>query len=204
MRTSFTVCRLGAIISFLFVASGSIATTVIPPAFDDLVGRADYIVRSVVKSVTCELRSAGANRHIITKVELDVKEVIAGQPPSPLVLEMIGGTVGTERMVVHGAPEFKVGDEDILFVHGNGVQFNPLVALAHGRYPIKRDRQTGQGYMTRSNGEPLVNEQEVVLPLMSAPVRSERAVAASPLTPAAFIGKIKTSRQVQVRSSLEN
>ncbi len=203
MRAPSTLRPTCAIFTFLFVASAAIATTVIPPAFDELVGRADYIVHSVVKSVTCEMRSDGAGRHIISKVELEVKEVIAGQPPTPLVLEMLGGTVGTDRMVVHGSPEFKVGDEDILFVHGNGVQFNPLVALGHGRYPIKRDPQTGRNFVARSNGEPLVDEREVVLPLMSSGAHPEQT-ATPPLTTESFIAKIKAARHSNASTALEN
>ena len=59
---------------------------------------------------------AGNNRQIITKVELDVREIIAGTPPSPLVLTMLGGRIGEEELQVDGAPGFRAGDEDILFV----------------------------------------------------------------------------------------
>jgi hypothetical protein len=187
---------------FLFVAAIGLssvkATTVVPPSFNDLVNQADYIVRAVVKSVSCEWRDDGANRHIMTKIELDVKEVIAGNPPTPLVLEMLGGQIGNLKMVVQGTPEFKVGDEDILFIHGNGTLFNPLVALGHGRYPIRRDAQTGRRYMTRSNGEILREERQV-----SQPLDEDRAVIAETVSPAqlspdAFISRIQSARRAAV------
>jgi hypothetical protein len=136
------------------------ATTVAPPEFEELVNESDYVVRATVKSVRSEFSRPGG-KSIVTYVELDVKEVITGNPPSPLVLRMLGGRVGDKRMIVSGAPEFVVGDEDILFVRDNGKVFNPLTALMHGRYPIARDKETGRGYMMRNNRAPLKETSEV-------------------------------------------
>jgi hypothetical protein len=191
----WTLCHGVLLLAVVVCPTPAQATTVIPPSFDDLVNQSDYVVRAVVKSVSCEWRSEGANRHILTKVELEVEEVIAGNPPTPLVLEMLGGKIGDLQMVVQGTPEFKVGDEDILFIHGNGIQFNPLVALGHGRYPIKHDAQTGRSYMTRSNGEILHDEQEVAKPLEeNGALKAETISPASPLSPEAFVTRIKSAR----------
>jgi hypothetical protein len=136
------------------------ATTVAPPEFDELVNESDFIVRATVKSVRSEFSRPGS-KAIVTYVELDVKEVITGNPPSPLILRMLGGRVGDKRMIVSGTPEFVVGDEDILFVRDNGKVFNPLTALMHGRYPIARDKDTGRGYIMRNNRAPLKDTKEV-------------------------------------------
>jgi hypothetical protein len=97
-------------------------------------------------------------------------------------------------MVVEGSPQFKAGDEDILFVHGNGQQFNPLVALMHGRYPIKRDAATGREYVARSNGSALYDEKDVVLPIADS-ARAQQAVKANtpPLSAADFAERIRTA-----------
>ena len=196
LRLRFLPVCLAAILA----AVPASATSVIPPEFNQLVDQADYIVRAVVKSVTSELRTSGPHRHIITKVELDVREVISGTPPQPLVLQLLGGKVGDEEMVVEGAPRFKVGDEDILFVHGNGRQLCPLVAMMYGRYPIKRDDH-GREYMTRSNGTPLLSEQEVAQPMRAGV--AEGTVHGAPqasvpggtpaLSPADFTNRIKSA-----------
>ncbi|MEO6993561.1 MAG: hypothetical protein ABI273_08020 [Lacunisphaera sp.] len=198
-QSSLVVCRRlrWLALSCVFCLGSTVmhATTVIPPAFDELVHQADYVVHAVVKSVTCEWQSDGRNRHIMTKVELEVKEVIAGSPPSPLVLEMLGGKIGDLQMLVHGVPEFKVGDEDILFVHGNGSQLCPLVAMSHGRYPIKHNAKSGRAYMARANGESLYNEQQAARPMIAPGVNQEQAAAVLPLSPEAFISKIRFSRR---------
>jgi len=179
------------------------ATTVIPPNFNKLVSQADYIVRAVVKSVNSELSTDGGKRHIVTKVELDVQEVISGTPPQPLVLEMLGGKVGVDEMVVDGAPKFVVGDEDILFVHGNGRQFNPLVALMYGRYPILEEAGTGRRYVARANGLPLRSEQEVDKPMV-APAVNAQASPPPALSPIEFIGRIHAAVRQNSGAQLEN
>lgn len=149
-----------AMVAALLLPPFASATTVVPPEFEELVNGSDYVVRAIVKSVRSEFSRPGS-KTIVTYVELDVKEVITGNPPSPLVLRMLGGQVGDKRMVVSGAPEFVVGDEDILFISGNGKNFTPLTALMHGRYPIARDEATGRGYMMRNNRAPLKSTKEV-------------------------------------------
>jgi hypothetical protein len=167
------------------------ATTVIAPDFDSLVQQADYVVRAVVNSKTSEWRSDAYGRHIFTKVKLDVLEILKGSPPSPLVLEMLGGRIGTQEMVVDGAPSFLVGEEDILFIHGNGRQFNPLVSLMYGMYPVSADTASGQRFVHRSNGSPLYNAKDIALPMTAANALGQGA--ARPLTSAEFSIKIRLS-----------
>ncbi|HVU16647.1 MAG TPA: hypothetical protein VHD32_06970 [Candidatus Didemnitutus sp.] len=187
----------------LAVCPAARATSVVSPTFDHLVTHADYIVHAVVTGVSSEVISDSSGRHIITHVALSVKRVISGQPPQPLVLETLGGKVGDEEMVVTGAPTFAVGDEDILFVRGNGRQFSPLVALMHGRYPVQHDLQ-GHDYVTRSNGAPLYDTSEVSLPMGSAsPLRAANATAL-PLSVSDFIGRIQNSLTQNSRGTLQN
>lgn len=170
------------------------ATTVKPPEFPDLVNQSDYIVRAVVKSVTSEYARPGS-RKIVTLVELEVREVVAGTPPQPLVLRMMGGKIGDDEMILEGAPQFKVGDESILFVQGNGRQIYPLVAMMHGLYAIKREAD-GSEIVTRSNHMPLHDTAEVALPLTSggvAEVQRRLGGKGSALTPAAFVEQIRSA-----------
>lgn len=183
------------------------ATTVIPPDFNQLVNDSDYIIRAVVKSVDSEYQTTSSGgKKIVTKVALDVKEVIAGTPPENVVLEILGGRVGDERMVVEGAPTFKVGDEDILFVRGNGHTIVPLVAMMHGRYPILREAATGRRYMARDNKQPLTDTAEISQPISNAHAAATKApanVASQALTPEDFIQRIKSavnSRYVRTKS----
>lgn len=183
----------GLAVALLLLPLRSLATSVVAPDFSGLVGEADYIVRAVVKSVTPEWRENKGQRFIGSKVEFEVLEVIKGTPPQPLVLDMVGGRIGEEELVVQGAPKFLVGDEDILFVQGNGKQVYPLVAMMHGRYPIFRDAKSGVKYALRSNGMPLYSEQDVSLPMTKLSAVKAQNAQARPMTADAFIKKIRAA-----------
>lgn len=167
------------------------ATTVIAPEFDQLVAQSDYVVRAKVTAITSEWREVSGQRHIFTFVTLAVKKIIAGTPPQPLVLQLLGGRVGEDEMTIEGAPKFKVGDEDILFVRGNGTQFFPLVALMHGRYPVKTDAKTGREYVARNNGAALQDAKQVAEPMRSTVATLAASAAAEALSPDAFATKIR-------------
>jgi hypothetical protein len=165
----------------------------VAPDFNTLVSQADYVVRAVVKSVTPEWREHKGEKFIVSKIELEVQEVIKGTPPTPLVLDIVGGKIGDEELKVEGAPTFLVGDEDILFVQGNGHQIYPLVAMMHGRYPIFRDAKTGEKLVLRSNGMPLYSEQDVSLPMNKLSAAKAQDPAAKPMTADSFIQKIRAA-----------
>jgi hypothetical protein len=192
-------------VSALFtLATLARATTMIAPDFDQMVGTSDYIVRAVVKSVTSDWRpnpDQPGRRYIATMVELDVREVIKGTPPSPLVLDLVGGKIGDRELVIDGAPQFTVGQESILFVKGNGRQIIPLVGMKHGQYPVRRDKRTGQDQVVRSNGQPLYSEKELSLP--ESAVAASRDPRAQPLTAVNFAERIRRSPKFRTREDLK-
>ena len=138
----------------LAIGCSALATTVIPPSFDELVSRAEMIFQGRVTDVRSEWTGEGAQRHIMSYVTLRVEDPIKGKPGSTVTLRMLGGTVGGETMEVTDAPKFKVGDRDILFVENNGTQFVPLVGIMHGRFRVKKDA-AGQDAVFTNEGSPL-------------------------------------------------
>jgi hypothetical protein len=138
----------------LLAACTALATTVIPPSFDELVSRAEMIFQGSVTDVRSEWTGEGAQRHIMSYVTLKVEDAIKGKPGATVTLRMLGGTVGGETMEVTDAPKFKVGDRDILFVENNGTQFVPLVGIMHGRFRVKKDA-SGQDAVFTNEGSPL-------------------------------------------------
>jgi len=190
------------LLGLLALVPCAFATSVIAPAFDDLVGQSDYIVRAVVKSVTPEWRDnpdQPGHKFIATLVELDVKEVIMGTPPSPLVLDLVGGRIGDKNLIIEGAPKFVVGQESVLFVKGNGRQIVPLVAMMHGFYPVKRDKAGGPARMMRSNGRLLFSEKEIgQVETTPTPAVSPDPVA-QPLSPDDFAARIRNSPKFRNR-----
>lgn len=183
---------------FSLFASSSSATTVIAPEFDQLVNRSDYVVRAVVLSSEPELRISGERRRIYTKVEIEVLEVIAGEPPENIVLEFLGGRIGDEELRVGGMPRLRVGSESILFIKDNGRVLCPLYAMNHGLYPVEEEPETKRRYVTRGDKIPLESVAEVAKALtagdeMDAPqLRQKRSRA---FTPDEFSNEIRAARK---------
>jgi hypothetical protein len=171
-------------------------TTVVPPSFSDLVGKADAIYRGRVTAVEARKveRTDAAGEVIKTFVTVAVERVLKGAEKSEVVLEFLGGTVGDEKLAVAGMPKFKVGQREIVFVQKNGVQFCPLVAMMHGRYHVARDEAAGREFITRDNGVPLTDVAEVELPMHEIPAQIRAAASATAtaaaLSPAAFEASI--------------
>ncbi len=192
----FRLALLGAVLG-LAETPNARATTVEPPNFSELVNGSDYVVRARVTNLSYEARTVEGRKIIFTHIELEVTEVIAGTPPSPLVLMMLGGHIGDAEMTVAGVPKFIVGDEEIFFVAGNGVNFYPTYAVMHGRYPVRKDKSTGREYITRTNGVPLSDVAEVAAPMPSdAVAQAMRRIrkSADALSPVDFVQQIKQAR----------
>lgn len=181
------------------------ATTVEAPEFKELVGLSDYVVRGVVVSISSEWRQTPDGRsYIATQVELEVQDVIRGQPPASVVLDMLGGRVGEHELRVEGAPQFLIGDEGVFFVHGNGRLLSPLVGIMHGVYPILHDFKSGQDYVLRSNGMPLYSEQDVSLPMNRLSAVKAKNPAARPITAEAFIRSVRQTAAETKPHAVEN
>lgn len=186
-----SLLRLGWLLALL--PQPVFATTVDAPDIDSLIAQSDYVVRAVVRSATAAWREHAGRRYIGTRVELEIREVIKGAPPSPLVLDLPGGRVGQDELVIEGLPVFHAGEEHVLFVHGEQRKMLPLVALMHGVYPVIHEARTGETYVLRSNGQPLYSAEDVSRPMTGPGSAKLRNPAGRPLTAAAF------SRQIRER-----
>lgn len=174
------------------------ATTVEPMDFPELVNSSDYIVRGRIVALRHEVRVREGRQVPYTMVELAVQETVAGTPPAQVVLSVLGGPLpdGSE-LKVEGVPAFTVGDEEIFFVQGNGVNFYPTNAVMYGRYPVLFDKQLGRSFVARINRVPLAATAEIGLPLAEGKLaqllrRQRRADDA--LTPQEFIASIREVR----------
>lgn len=149
-----------------------------------------------------ELRISGERRRIFTKVEIEVLEVIAGEPPPNIVLEFLGGRIGDEELRVGGMPRLKVGAESILFIKDNGRVLCPIYAMNHGFYPIEEEPETKRRYISRGDKVPLESVAEVAKALtageeMDAPqLRQKRSRA---LSPDEFSDEIRAIRKLNPR-----
>jgi hypothetical protein len=113
---------IAALIIALIPLSAS-AVVYVVPADDDLIEYADAIVIGTVRSMEGAFALDGG---IVTNIELEVENVLKpggelawGWRPGrreSIRLEQPGGVVGSEAMLVSGAPQFWVGNRALLFL----------------------------------------------------------------------------------------
>ena len=157
MKKSLGVLIFPVLFSLGFIAN---ATTVIPPNFDELVGRAQIIFEGEVTALQSQWIGEGAEHRIVTFVTFKVDDTLKGDPGASYSIRMLGGTVDGRTMEVTDAPKFKVGDHDILFVENNGSQFIPLVGIRHGRFRVQKD-QVGRDTLITGDGQPLADVNQL-------------------------------------------
>jgi hypothetical protein len=176
------------------------ATSVVPPSFPELVNEADAIYRGRVAAVESRrVERPDGSSVIKTFVTVAIDRVLKGAAQTEVVLEFLGGTIGSENLIVTGMPKFSLGTQEFVFVQRNGMQFCPLVAVMHGRYRVLRDEATAREFIARDNGAPLTDVTEVQLPMSTLPaqIRAATAVQAAQraLSPAAFEASIASEVQ---------
>lgn len=165
----FLQLRSVALAAALIFAAVSRATTVVPPAFDELVDHSELVFRGSVKAVESSWRGEGAQRHIATLVTFEVEKVLKGEVPVLLTLEFMGGQVGGRRLEVTGLPRFSIGEHGVFFVEQRSARFCPLTRLRHGRYPIVNADAGGVSRVLRDDGHPLLDVTDVRAPLHESP-----------------------------------
>jgi hypothetical protein len=187
--------RTWAVLVALAFSSAAYALNIRPPSFPELVASADLIVTGRIERVDVELKPVNGQQVPFTQVHIAVAEVIKGAAQGEVVLQCLGGTVGTKSLRVVGAPVFVPGDEGFFFVQHNGTQFVPLVGINHGCYWTTHDAATGQPRVLRENRQPLTSVADVALPIETPP-GLQRTVAAlradAALSPDVFKAHIKT------------
>jgi hypothetical protein len=127
-----------AISVLLLGASPARATTFIPMSVEDLTRSSEVIVAGRVESVGGDVGTDGA---IQTLVRIDVASVLKGDPGlSHLTLREPGGSVGTLREVVYGAPVYGAGEHVVVFARPGPAEAFTTNQLALGKFRITADR----------------------------------------------------------------
>jgi hypothetical protein len=124
---------------FSAVLAASAHATIVPGVgLDQMIADAELIVRARVAEI--EPRWADDRSTIYTYVTFTDVSVVRGQLFGPLTLRFEGGQVGGRRLQVDGMPAFRKGDEEILFVRGNGVSASPVLGVFQGRFKVVEGR----------------------------------------------------------------
>lgn len=127
------VCKW-ALLAVFFIAAPLFATTVFRMELKEVVGKADAIVEGHVESVYSQWDAQ--YRLVFTYISIGVDEFLKGEPRRSLLIRQLGGRIGSLDMNVAGMPQFREGEQVLLFLrrHNNGTF--EVVGLDQGRYQI--------------------------------------------------------------------
>jgi hypothetical protein len=140
--------------SMLMLSAQAGATTLLKKNFDDLVTEADAIVVGTVSDTQSHY---GPDRKIYTLVTLTDLQVVHGRyQASSLTLQLPGGRIQNDAMVVHGSPRLAVKDRVVLFLQGNGRQMVPFVGWIQGVFRLEPDAKTGRQRIVDHDRNPVV------------------------------------------------
>ena len=112
----------------------------VPVPVEDLAKRADAVVHGKVDALECTRDPAG---RIFTRVELDVAEVWKGKPAGRFTLVLAGGVLGTRKVAVVGGPEYRLGEEVVVFTARNERGEPVTLDLAQGKFTVETAQASG-------------------------------------------------------------
>jgi hypothetical protein len=117
------------------------ATVLVPAEFREIVAGSDIIVYGRVAEVRSEW--ADDRRRIDTVVSVDAASYLKGGPGRVVTFRVPGGEIGRYRNVMVGAPEFRPGDEAVLFLRGRGPSVAHVFGLSQGVFRVRVEGRTG-------------------------------------------------------------
>lgn len=113
------------------------ATVLVPIEFRELVSVSSTIVHGRVADVRAEW--IDGRRSIETFVTIEADEYYKGGPAATITVRVPGGQIGRYRTVFVGAPEFRQGDEVVLFLRTYNGR-SSIVGLSQGAFRVTSDR----------------------------------------------------------------
>lgn len=118
------------------------ATVLLPAEFREIVNGSQVIVHGTVVDV----RAAWTDDRvrIDTVVTLEAASYLKGGPGERVTFRVPGGTIGRYRALMVGAPEFRAGDEVVLFLKAEGPAVAHVFGLNQGVFRVRRELRSGR------------------------------------------------------------
>jgi len=137
--------HLAALALFVILPVAAHATVVLPIEFRELVNLAPVIVHGHVVDVHAQY--VDGRRSIETVVTLEAADYLKGNLGDRVTFKVPGGELGSYRTTFVGAPEFREGDELVLFLKGDA-SAPSIIGLSQGAFRIVADARSGQRMVT--------------------------------------------------------
>lgn len=130
--------RAAAFAALLFTASTARATVMVSMPLEDMVQGATAIVHARVARVGTRLAldaERGPMPHTVS--ELVVLEWLKGEGGSQIAIDELGGEVAGLGMAIAGTPEYRVGDEVIVFLRTTEEGTWRTLGMVQGQFVVR-------------------------------------------------------------------
>lgn len=137
----FLVCS-----AFVFLSAALHATVILPIEFRELVTTAPVIVHGQVVDVRAGWTEG--RRSVETLVTIAASEYLKGDLGERMTFRVPGGQLGRYRTIFVGAPEFREGDEVVLFLKYQAPSYPYIIGLSQGAFRVVPEARTGRRMVT--------------------------------------------------------
>jgi hypothetical protein len=126
---------LRGLLAIVLLASSVFATTVEKIELAQLVSTSDNIVQGRVESVEARYE----NSLVYTYISVAVDDPIKGERRRTVLVRQLGGKIGARTTWIAGMPQFKAGDQVIVFLKNRQDGTFDVIGLNQGKYNIVDD-----------------------------------------------------------------
>jgi hypothetical protein len=123
------------VVIMAMLATPVFATTVQKMELQQLVAASDSIVQGTVESVEARYEE----KMIYTYVSIVVDDPLKGEQRRTVLLRQIGGTIGAKTVWISGMPQFRAGQQVIVFLRNRQDGTFDVIGLNQGKYDIIDD-----------------------------------------------------------------
>lgn len=134
--------RLCAVLALLCCAPSLSATVLLPADFREVVAGSQLIVYGRVADVRPEWTPD--RRRIDSIVTFEAGTYLKGGPGPVVTFRVPGGQIGRYKSMTIGAPEFRAGEEAVLFLTARGPAMAQVFGLNQGVFRVRVDARTGR------------------------------------------------------------
>jgi hypothetical protein len=136
---------MGRVLPFivcLLSAPALSATVLLPAEFREVVAGSQVIAHARVIEVRSEW--VDGRRQIETVVTAEVISNLKGETGRTLSFKVPGGQIGRYRSLTIGAPQFRPGEEAVLFLNNAGEPGLQVFGLNQGVFRVRQDQISGR------------------------------------------------------------
>jgi hypothetical protein len=138
-------CIACAGVVLLAWSAGAGATLLEHLSPQQLAEMSDLVVRGRVESSQSYWNAA--HTKVFTRTRITVDEAYKGAAPATIEVVQLGGTIGSLKVTVDGAPTWRRDEEVLLFAEPYDAQTYRVTGLSQGKFRIERNPATGEPYV---------------------------------------------------------